>query len=178
MSKLTLSKWSYAVTQVICLAATSIVSSGAMSQIAQAPLLQAQTVPPLVMLTLGRDEKLYNAAYNDYSDINSDGIIDVGYKPTSIQYFGYFDSFKCYQYDGSNNRFKPISVTINKKCSGYWSGDFLNYITTSRIDALRRVMYGGRRIVDTATQTILERSYVPQDAHTWGREYDASVDSY
>jgi type IV pilus assembly protein PilY1 len=146
-------------------------------QIAQAPLLQAQNIPPLVMLTLGRDEKLYNPAYNDYSDVDGDGIVDVGYKPT-IQYFGYFDSFKCYDYDTTAQRFKPSSVTATKKCSSKWSGDFLNYITTSRIDALRRVMYGGRRVTDSGTLTVLERSYIPQDAHTWGREYDAAVDLY
>mgnify|MGYP000031663863 FL=1 len=153
------------------------VPSALHAQIAQAPLLQAQTVPPLVLLTVGRDEKLFNAAYNDYSDINGDGIIDVGYKP-NIQYFGYFDSYKCYNYNSGNSRFEPAAVSSNKKCSGNWSGDFLNYITTSRIDALRRVMYGGRRSTDTATLTVLERSFIPQDAHTWGREYDSAVDTY
>lgn len=157
-----------------CLCAASFSVS---AQIAQAPLLQAQSVSPLVLLTLGRDEKLYNAAYNDYSDIDGNGEIDVGYKP-NIQYFGYFDSFKCYEYSTTDKRFNPSSVTTDKKCSSKWSGDFLNYITTSRIDALRRVLYGGKRIVDSNTQTILERSYIPQDAHTWGREYDATVDKY
>jgi len=163
-----------ALTAACCCLLFAKVAAG---QIAQAPLLQAQAVAPLVLLTLGRDEKLYNAAYNDYSDIDGDGVIDVGYRP-AITYYGYFDSYKCYDYDTSSKRFKPASDTSNKKCSAKWSGDFLNYITTSRIDALRRVLYGGKRVVDTGTQTILERSYIPQDAHTWGREYDATVDSY
>ncbi len=177
MLKINNGQWLRCATTLAAALFIAVSGQSAFAAIAQAPLLQAQSVAPLVLLTLGRDEKLYNAAYNDYSDIDGNGEIDVGYKP-SIQYFGYFDSYKCYTYDGSTNLFNPSSVTSTKKCSGKWSGDFLNYITTSRIDALRRVLYGGKRIVDTNTQTILERSYIPQDAHTWGREYDATVDAY
>lgn len=49
---------------------------------------------------------------------------------------------------------------------GYWSGDFLNYLTTARIDALRKVFYGGKRSTDTSSSTILERSVIPQDSHS------------
>ena len=155
---------------------TFLVNS-AVAAIAQAPLLQAQNVAPLVLLTVGRDEKLYYEAYNDYSDINEDGQIDVGYKP-AIQYYGYFDSFKCYDFIAADEVFRPTSATATKKCVGKWSGDFLNYVTTARVDALRRVLYGGRRVVDTATRTVLERTYLPQDSHVWGKEYDASRDGY
>ncbi|MEX0870595.1 MAG: PilC/PilY family type IV pilus protein, partial [Aquisalimonadaceae bacterium] len=37
--------------------------------------------------------------------------------------------------------------------------------------AMRKVLYGGKRHIDTPTRTVLERSHVPQDAHTWGKEY-------
>jgi type IV pilus assembly protein PilY1 len=147
------------------------------AQMAQAPLISSQSVAPLVLLNVGRDEKLSFAAYNDYSDIDGDGITDVGYKP-SILYYGYFDSYKCYSYSQANEVFTPAAETATKRCSGLWSGDFLNYLTMSRIDALRRVFYGGRRVVDTATRTVLERAYIPQDLHVWGREYDASVAGY
>ncbi|MCC8995394.1 MAG: hypothetical protein LM550_17300 [Candidatus Contendobacter sp.] len=134
------------------------------------------------MLVMGRDHTLYYEAYNDASDLNGDGVIDVGYKPDKVLYYGYFDSYKCYQYNESDKRFNPVAMTgeqrdlrvknNNKKCSGQWSGDFLNYVTTSRIDALRKVLYGGRRVVDNdADLTVLERSYIPQDAHSWGKEY-------
>ncbi len=64
----------------------------------------------------------------------------------------------------------------DKRCTttgDYWSGDFLNYLTTSRMDALRRVLYGGYRSTDTATETVLERARIPQDAHSWGKEYES-----
>ena len=135
------------------------------------PLFLTQTAPPLNLLVLGRDHKLYNEAYNDHSDLNNDGVIDIQYKPSQIDYFGYFDSFKCYTYDGTNGRFVPASVTSNKQCSGQWSGDWLNYVTTARMDALRKVLYGGKRSTDTSTTTVLERSHSPQDAHSWVKEY-------
>lgn len=148
--------------------------------LAQEPLNLSASQPPLVMLTMSRDHKLYYEAYNDYSDLNDDGVIDQRYTP-SIDYLGYFDSYKCYDYSGGI--FTPVAVTANKKCTGsndtYWSGDYLNYLTTARIDAIRKVLYGGTRTTDTTTQTILERSFIPQDAHSWGKEYTSqTVDGY
>ena len=154
--------------------------------LAQSPLFLTQSQPPLVMLTMARDEKLYYQAYDDYSDLNDDGTLDVGYRgymddptgnPKPIDYYGYYDSYKCYSYSGSGNTglFTPVSVTANKKCNGQWSGDFLNYVTTSRMDALRKVLYGGYREVDTTTQTILRRVFIPQDLHVWGKEYKSKA---
>ena len=155
----------------------------AITDIANLPLFLGGNGTPLAMLVMGRDHKLYYEAYNDASDLNQDGEIDVGYKPDLTQdnqplnYFGYFDSYKCYSY--SSGVFTPISVTTNKKCSGSWSGDFLNYLTTSRVDALRRVLYGGYRSTDSATATVLERARIPQDAHSWGKEYrSVAFDGY
>jgi len=141
--------------------------------ITQEPLFLTQAQPPLVMVNMTRDHRLYYEAYNDASDLDGDGSLDVGYKPGDINYYGYFDSFKCYDYDGTNRRFNPVSVTTNKRCSGNWSGDFLNYVTTSRMDALRKVLYGGTRVTDSTTATVLQRVFIPQDAHSWGKEYES-----
>ncbi|PCJ30332.1 MAG: hypothetical protein COA90_09745, partial [Gammaproteobacteria bacterium] len=141
--------------------------------IAQSPLFLSEGAPPIVMLTMGKEHKLYYEAYNDASDLDGDGLLDTTYKPTTIDYFGYFDSFKCYEYkSGGGGKFVPKSTTSNKQCSGeLWSGDFLNYITTSRMDALRKVFYGGFRSSDSTSKTILKRSFIPRDAHSWGKEY-------
>ena len=142
------------------------------------PLFLTTSAPPLNLLVMGRDHKLYYEAYNDASDLNNDGTLDVGYKPTEIDYYGYFDSRKCYTY--GSGKFTPSgSAGTNKTCSGQWSGDFLNYLTTSRIDALRKVFYGGKRSTDSTTETVLERSHIPQDAHSWGKEYTSvAVNGY
>lgn len=139
--------------------------------IAQRPLYLGGTRAPYTMLIMGRDHSLYYEAYNDASDLTGDGVLDVGYQPQAITYFGYFDSFKCYVYHDGDGRFVPVAVAPDKTCSDAWSGDFLNYLTTSRIDALRKVLYGGQRVLDTPDLVVLERSYIPQDAHSWGKEY-------
>lgn len=127
---------------------------------------------PLLMLVLGRNHKLYYEAYNDASDLDGDGVLDVGYNPT-IDYYGYFDSYKYYEYTGS--RYEPVGKTDDKRTpsGNYWSGDFLNYLSMTRMDCLRKVLYGGYRSTDTATETVLERVFVPQDAHSWGKEYNS-----
>jgi len=147
------------------------------TSIAQSPLFLTESVPPIVMLTMGKDHKLYYEAYNDASDLNGDGVLDIRYKPGEINYFGYFDSFKCYSY--TSGKFVPASKTVNKKCSNKWSGDFLNYLTTSRMDALRKVLYGGSRSTDTTSETVLKRVFIPQDGHSWGKQYTSrTVDGY
>jgi type IV pilus assembly protein PilY1 len=154
--------------------------------IAQIPLFIGSNVPPLNMLVMGRDHKLYYEAYNDASDLNGDGRLDVGYKPLEIDYYGYFDSYTCYTYtEGSSGPFIVAARhspgtgaapdRTQKRCPGQWSGDFLNYVTTSRIDALRKVLYGGYRDTDTATQTILKRSYIPRNGHSFGKEYQSII---
>ncbi len=148
------------------------------------PLFLSPAVPPLNMLVVGRDHKLYYEAYNDYTDLNDDDVLDIKYKPAEITYYGYFDSQKCYTYDTGQARFNPTRLVTNaatKTCGGAneWSGDFLNYLTTARIDALRKVLYGGYRSTDTGDTTILERTFLPQDAHSWGKEYTSvAADGY
>jgi type IV pilus assembly protein PilY1 len=172
----------------------SVASFGAASQtidFAQAPLLTLKPAPALVMLTMGRDLPLYKAAYNDVNDIDGDGIPDLFFKP-AFKYEGYFSYDRCYDYDAGNSLFKPVSAKANPvvvdidddsktyyKCSGKWSGNFLNWVTMARIDVLRKVLYGGKRIVDEAKSsstsgTVLERTYVPQDSTLWGKEYSVT----
>ena len=149
------------------------IAGAAPLDVADVPLFLPGAVSPLNMLVMGRDHKLYYEAYNDRSDLDGGGI-DVGYKP-GIEYFGYFDSHKCYTHDGT--KFVPQSVTADKTCSSQWSGDWLNWATTARIDALNKVLFGGFRRTDTAAQTVLERTHIPHDAHSWVKEYRSAADN-
>lgn len=148
------------------------------SALAQTPLFVSESYPPLNMMVMARDHKLYYEAYNDASDLDGNGVIDVGYKPNQIDYYGYFNNNACYSY--SDNVFTPTVAatgTKNKQCDGStWSGDFLNYLTTSRMDALRRVLYGGTRVEDSTSRTVLQSAYIPRDAHSWGKAYDPARD--
>jgi type IV pilus assembly protein PilY1 len=144
-------------------------------QLAQIPMLALKSAPGLVMLNMSRDNRLYYAAYNDISDLNGDGAIDVGFKP-AIEYYGYFASDRCYSYDATGTaKFVPVSIASTsdgcRLSAGRWHGNWLNWALTSRMDALRKVLYGGFRRVDTAAETVLEAVNIPGDSHVWGKEY-------
>ncbi len=160
--------------------AIALPAESATLNLSDTPLFLSEAVSPMTMIVLGRNHKLYYEAYNNAMDLNNNGVLDsyeITYSPDVFDYYGYFDSYKCYSYGSS--QFTPTSTTTNKKCGSGWSGDFLNYVTTSRVDALRKVLYGGYRSTDSSTETVLERSHIPQDAHSWGIEYkDVATNGY
>jgi type IV pilus assembly protein PilY1 len=165
-------------TLALALAASAAASTahGAGLTLGTTPLYLGSSVAPLVMLTVSRDEQLFHKLYNDYTDLDGDGLLDITYKHT-INYYGYFDSFKCYNYDTVNSRFVPaaISPAANKYCdtvaAGRWSGNFLNWATMTRADAVRKILYGGHRSTDTAALTVLERAQIPFDSHSFSKYY-------
>lgn len=130
------------------------------------PPLLSRSSKPMVMFALGVDHQLFNKAYSDYSDLNGDGLLDTKYD-NAITYYGYFDSAWCYGYSGG--MFAPSNAATNHQCSGEWSGNMLNWASMTRIDVLRRVLYGGFRSTDTSSATVLERSHVPNDSHAFAK---------
>lgn len=169
----------------LALMITSLPLWSANLSLPDAPLfVPGQNIPPLVMLVMGRDHTLYYEAYNDATDLDGDEKLDIYFRPIdtsdgdAIRYYGYFDSDKCYKYDtlGDEKIFIPTGVTTSGTCKtegggGRWSGNFLNYLTTSRIDAVRKVLYGGKRQGSSVDNPVLVRSFIPQDAHSWGKSW-------
>jgi len=156
-----------------------VIASDSQAIVSQTPLFLTQGVEPQVMLSLSNDHQLFFEAYPDYLDLNDDGQPDLTYGHDN-DYYGYFDSYKCYDYNTSTDRFVPAAETSNKYCdsvAGDWSGNFLNYLTMSRMDVVRKILFGGYRRIDSATQTVLERAYVPTDAHSWVKFYDGGEDN-
>ena len=205
------------------------------------PPTTVRTDPPSVMLSMSRDHQYHFKAYNDYTDLDAgvvDGngdIVDVdgngnpnvetSYKHT-FSYFGYFDSTKCYAYDGAVDRFNPVSriqlaaipagistanlgadqledgvitdievetipatatdeaipggieglILARGVCSGnVWHGNFLNWMSMTRMDIVRRIFFGGFRSQDPDDPdgvTVLERAYLPSDAHSFTKYYN------
>ena len=83
------------------------------------------------------------------------------------RYVGYFDTESCYLYnrsaaDVSQRYFYRERAATNRTCGGTaFSGNFMNWATSSAIDVLRLGLTGGDRVVDTATLTVLQRAVLP-----------------
>ena len=159
-----------------------LVAGAALLNLVKTPLFVTTPITPLVMLDISKDQQLYKKAYNDYSDLDSDGSIETTYKH-SIDYYGYFDSYKCYDYGSTGllggGHFYPSAFTVDKYCTGLWSGNFLNWVSMTRMDAVRKLLFGGARSIDQATNgtgatTVLDRAFVPSDAHAWAKYYNGS----
>ncbi len=154
-----------------------------MSNYCSTPPFLNTNIPPLVMLVVSKDHKMYFKAYDDVvnldgTTLDSNGMLvpNVTYTDT-INYYGYFDSNKCYNYSSSNNRYEPSALATganNHYCSGNWSGNFLNWATMARIDVFRKVLYGGKRDIDTSGTTVLSRTTLTQDSHSWAKVYTGS----
>lgn len=92
----------------------------------------------------------------------------------AITYLGYFDPTGCYTYKDLTTGaplsgeyfYRTGAVDASGYCEtvssggGRYSGNALNYITTSSIDLLRYALTGGNRVVDAAGVTVLERAYL------------------
>ncbi len=123
-----------------------------------------------VLLNMSVETPMGGGAYNDAPGSipgctgrkSATGQSNIGtcYFPT-FEYIGYFDANKCYSY--GSNRYTPTDNTSSDhSCdggqTGRWSGNFLNWAAMTAIDTYMLTMTGGRRVVDTASQTVIERS--------------------
>lgn len=97
------------------------------------------------------------------------------------EFLGYYDANSCYTYNNSPNevatssadysnykRFDKLGMATARRCTGLmdgFSGNFLNFASSSSIDMLRLALSGGDRLIDTgsslASFTILQRAVLP-----------------
>lgn len=155
-------------------------SAQSMANYSILPRTSASGATPMVMLAMSNDHQLYYKAYTDYDDLNSSGGLEVeetSYS-NSFTYEGYFESNYCYTYNSAEQRFDISQALVGGYCSNvgvqsaYWSGNFLNWATMTRVDILRRILYGGKRSIQTNGLTVLERTYLPNDAHSFAKYYN------
>jgi type IV pilus assembly protein PilY1 len=112
---------------------------------------------PTLTLALSVEWPTVGAAYM----VGADQGDDPSYAATS-EYVGYFDPNGCYSYDKANRYFVRSGPAAAHACDGTrFSGNFMNWATASAIDILRYGLTGGDRVVDTATQTVLQRAMLP-----------------
>jgi type IV pilus assembly protein PilY1 len=101
------------------------------------------------------------------------GAVDATYTNAN-EYLGYHDAESCYTYNDAPTetratgqtvadykRFDRSGAAVGRMCADGFSGNFLNWATSSAIDMLRLALSGGDRSIDTATLTILQRAVLP-----------------
>lgn len=145
------------------------------------PYLSEIKGAPMVMINLSRDHQLFFKAYNEYSDLDGDGTVEIQYKH-AYKYYGYFDNQLCYTYSTGDNRYVPTRGAASDGYCNYtggsaeWSGNFMNWGTMTRMDVVRRILYGGFRSSDSSitsgtSLTVLERAHITTDAHAFAKHY-------
>ena len=101
---------------------------------------------------------------------------DNSYSPNT-EYIGYFHADSCYTYNNGGTAddryFIRSGAATNRGCTDAFSGNFMNWATSSAIDILRYGLTGGDRVIDTSTLTVLQRAVLP-NAGVSGNFWNAS----
>lgn len=121
--------------------------------LASSPLFLGNAVKPNVMVMLDNSGSMKIPMYNGSFKVRS------GFTQTK-SYYGIFDSSKNYVYDttipvntnayhgisldSANGAFKESNCTPAPGDISCWSGNYLNWLTTRRVDASRKVLVGGK----------------------------------
>jgi len=135
---------------IALLSCASGASFGAAVALSDIPIYSASNVPANMMLALSVEYPTGTvAAYTGTADYSA-----------SASYLGYFDNAKCYDYDKTNNYFYPAGASGAKGCTGHWSGNMLNWASMTSLDEFRQALTGGYRVIDTTSNTVLQRSRV------------------
>ena len=165
--KLTL-KLNLALTLVLMLVLVLPGLGGRLAQASEVDLSRADIgqhgarVPPNLLLDLSLTHAAAGAAYTG------------AYLPL-YGYSGYFDARMCYRYplrsqggiEAPDLRAATGYFSVMKRaaaghdCGGdSFSGNFLNWASTSLLDLLRYALSGGDRVIDEAASTVLQRAYL------------------
>ena len=155
--------------------------------LAQSPLYTSAASGdiPTLALSLSVEYPTVGAQYVNEASGNEDS----SYADTK-EYLGYYDAKGCYNYNNTPTetpatgltkadykRFDRIATAIvvtstvvvsgsttvitSVKCNNAFSGNFLNWSSSSAIDMMRLALSGGDRYIDTPDLTILQRAVIP-----------------
>lgn len=141
------------------------------------PLINLATEPlylngagtkPTLTLALSVEFPTVGATYRD------------NFTPDNV-YIGYFDPAGCYTYVTNETargpHFRWTSAAAAGRCGGSgFSGNFMNWATSSAIDILRFGLTGGDRVVDEAGgATVLQRAVIPTNFYRSGAYFPAKT---
>ena len=133
------------------LIAPSIISAQTMDQYYVVPPFVSDQVLPNIILVLDNSGSMSGLTCdrNDNGDCVNAG--DLAFS-SATSFAGYFDNLTCYTYDTADTRFEPSTTKVavsplsamEMACgSTEWDGNFLNWATFRRFDALKKAMTGG-----------------------------------
>jgi type IV pilus assembly protein PilY1 len=118
------------------------------------PTVGAQYVPPAV-------------------DASGPPLVDDTYS-NATEYIGYYDAESCYAYNNAPaetpasgqtaqdyKRFDRSGPATNRMCADGFSGNFLNFASSSAVDMMRMALSGGDRYIDSPALTVLQRAVLP-----------------
>ncbi len=132
-----------------CLLGPGAVLAQTMDQYYAVPPFVSDQVAPNILLVLDNSGSMGRRACDaTWCGIHSGGTLTPvsQYFVADSTYSGYFNSLSCYTYDATNTRFVAGSakVALLNVCAGTeWDGNFLNWATFRRFDALKKAMSGG-----------------------------------
>jgi type IV pilus assembly protein PilY1 len=130
-----------------CLAGPAVLQAQTMDQYYSVPPFVADQVAPNIILVLDNSGSMSGLACD--RSVPADGDCrDAGDRPfdNTFRFAGYFDPLTCYTYDTGETRFEPATTkaALSTACSDTeWDGNFLNFSTFRRFDALKKSMIGG-----------------------------------
>ena len=144
--------------------------------LATSSLYSAATVDkPALALALSVEFPTVGSQYNSGVSMAT---TDATYT-TATAYLGYYDAESCYRYidaptdtptggltASDYKRFDRSGAATGRSCTDAFSGNFLNWASSSAIDMLRLALSGGDRYIDTTDLTILQRAVLPDTALT------------
>jgi type IV pilus assembly protein PilY1 len=136
-----------AVTGIAGALCTTPASAANLPQYCQYPPYVFQSVLPSVTLLVSNSTTMLQFAYPD--SVNPANPCDNqanacgGYDPTK-RYYGLFDPGYWYTgITGNNGGFTRANPISGNRGTDDWHGNFLNWLTTRRVDVMRRVLTGG-----------------------------------
>ncbi|MEO8046578.1 MAG: hypothetical protein ABI684_04770 [Nitrospirota bacterium] len=112
------------------------------------PQFISNVVTPNIILIMDNSGSMSGLTC-DFSNPADGDCSDAGDRPfnNTTNFSGYFDSLLCYTYDsGGDARFEPATAkaTLATACPNTeWDGNFLNFGTFRRFDAVKKSMIGG-----------------------------------
>lgn len=171
------------------IAALAVAAAGAFSFVVVGQSSTPPSIPlvdlgsdPLYATTSGDKPALALALSVEFPTVGAQYVRDDGstnntqdptYSSTK-EYLGYYDAESCYVYNDAPTetvatgmsaadykRFDRSGAASARKCSDAFSGNFLNWASSSAIDMLRLSLSGGDRWIDTSGLTILQRAVLP-----------------